>query len=80
MRGRGVATVTEDEEADDPGPWALVPRLAGGAVTVPVVAAFVTLGAVVIVARSVRDVARHGWTRLAGARNGDADRGARRAR
>jgi len=72
--------VTEDEDVDEPGPWALVPRLAGGAVTMPVVAGFVTLGAAVIVARSVRGVARHGWTRLAGARNGDHDGGARPAR
>jgi len=76
MRGRGVAMV-EDDEAEDRGPWGLVPRLAGGAVTVPVVAAFVTLGAAVVVARSVRDVARHGWARLAGTRNGGTPRSAR---
>jgi hypothetical protein len=72
--------MVRDDEAEDRGPWGMVPRLAGGAVTVPVVAAFVTLGAAVIVVRSVRDVARHGWTRLAGARNGGTSRPGRRNR
>jgi hypothetical protein len=37
--------------------------VAAGAVSVPVVVGFVALGAVVIVARSVRDLAREAWAR-----------------
>ena len=42
-------------------PWSVVPRVAVGAVSVPVVVGFVALGAAVLVARSVRDVVREGW-------------------
>ncbi len=38
--------------------WRVLPRVAAGIVSVPVVLAFVALGTVVIVGRSVRDVAR----------------------
>ena len=45
-------------------PWQAVPRIALGAVTVPVVVGFVALGAVVVVARSLREVARETWARV----------------
>ena len=45
-------------------PWNVVPRLALGAISVPVVVGFVALGAAVIVARSVRGVARETWARV----------------
>lgn len=41
--------------------WVIV-----GAVSVPVVAGFVTLGAAVVVARSVRELARTVWTWMPG--------------
>jgi hypothetical protein len=42
-------------------PWQVVPRIAAGAISVPVVVGFVTLGAVVVLVRSLRDVARDTW-------------------
>jgi hypothetical protein len=45
-------------------PWAAVPRIAAGAIAVPVVVGFVALGAAVIVVRSLRDVARGTWARV----------------
>jgi len=39
-------------------PWRVVPRIAAGAISVPVVVGFVALGAVVVVVRSLRDGAR----------------------
>lgn len=44
--------------------WQALPRLAGGALAVPVVVGFVALGAVVVAARSVRGLARQTWARL----------------
>jgi hypothetical protein len=43
-------------------PWAAVPRIAAGVISVPVVVGFVALGAAVIVIRSLRDVARGTWS------------------
>ncbi len=43
-------------------PWTAVPRIAAGALSVPVVVGFVALGAAVIVIRSLRDVARGTWS------------------
>jgi hypothetical protein len=45
-------------------PWHAVPRLAVGAISVPVVVGFVALGAAVLVIRSVRDAARDTWSRV----------------
>jgi hypothetical protein len=45
-------------------PWRVVSYLVGGAVSLPVVAGFVVLGAGVVVARSMRDIVREAWTRL----------------
>jgi len=49
-------------------PWHVLPRLAGGAVSVPVVVGFVALGAAVLAVRSVRDLALEGWAWLPGRR------------
>ena len=49
-------------------PWRLIPRVAGSAVTVPVVVGFVALGAGVLLVRSVREVARETWAWLPGRR------------
>ena len=38
--------------------WGMIPRLAGGAASLPLVVGFVALGAVVLVGRSLRDVVR----------------------
>jgi hypothetical protein len=46
------------------GPLGLLPRVASGAMAVPVVAGFVVLGAVVIVVRSAREIARETWSHL----------------
>jgi len=46
------------------GPLSLVPRVAGGAMSIPLVAGFVVLGAAVIVARSAREIAREAWSHL----------------
>ncbi len=59
-------------------PWRVVPRIAAGAISVPVVVAFVALGAVVVVARSLRDVARDTWARVPGWRGGARERGGER--
>lgn len=44
-------------------PWRVLSLIAGGAVSVPVVAGFVALGAAVVALRSARDAAREvsGW-------------------
>jgi hypothetical protein len=44
--------------------WGLASRIAGSAVSVPVVLGFVVLGVAVVVARSLRDVARDAWGRM----------------
>ena len=54
-------------------PWQAAPRIVAGAITVPVVVGFVVLGAAVVVARSVRDVAREAWARVP-TRRGNARR------
>ena len=46
------------------GPLSVLPRVAGGAVSIPVVAGYVVLGAVVVVVRSARDLAREAWSYL----------------
>src|SRR5207237_1436612 len=65
-------------------PWTAVPRIAAGAISVPVVVVgFVALGAAVIVIRSLRDVARGTWARVpawrtrAGEAGADVGRAAR---
>ncbi len=62
--------MNRDGGGEEWGPWYLLPRLAGGAMSVPVVVGFVALGAAVLVARSLRDVAREGWALLPGRRGG----------
>jgi len=42
----------------------MLPRVASGAVSIPVVVGYVVLGAVVIVVRSARDLARETWSHL----------------
>ena len=54
----------EREVGDGWRPWTAVPRIAAGAISVPVVVGFVALGAAVIVIRSLRDVARGTWARV----------------
>ena len=51
-------------------PWRVVPRLAVGAISVPIVVGFVALGATVLVVRSLRDVARETWARVPFRRSG----------
>jgi hypothetical protein len=51
----------DEEGGDGLSPWRVLPRLVGGAVTVPVVVGFVALGAAVLVFRSVREVVRETW-------------------
>ena len=46
------------------GPVSMLPRVASGAVSIPVVVGYVVLGAVVIVVRSARDLARETWSHL----------------
>ena len=46
------------------GVWRVLPRVAAGVVSLPVVATFVVLGGAVLVVRSVRGAAREVWTRL----------------
>ena len=41
--------------------WRVIPRVVAGAVSVPVVVGFVTLGAAVLLGRSLREVAREAW-------------------
>ena len=59
-------------------PWRAVPRIVARAISVPVVVAFVALGAVVVVVRSLRDVARDTCARVpawrSGARGGNGER------
>lgn len=45
--------------------------LASGVLSVPVVIGFVALGAVVLVGRSLREVAREAWTHLPARRPGN---------
>jgi hypothetical protein len=51
-------------------PWRVVPRLAVGAISVPVIVGFVAIGAAVLVVRSVRDAARDTWARVPAWRGG----------
>jgi hypothetical protein len=51
------------------GAWEIIPRIAGGALAVPVVVGFVALGVVVVAARSVRGVARQTLARIPGLRS-----------
>jgi hypothetical protein len=46
------------------GVWRVLPRVAAGVVSLPVVATFVVLGGAVLAVRSVRGVAREVWVRL----------------
>ena len=55
-------------------PWRAIPRIAAGVISVPVVVGFVALGAVVVVARSLRDVARDTWARVPAWRAGARER------
>jgi len=57
-----------EEGGDGWGSWRVLPRIAGGAVAVPVVVAFVALGAAVLVIRSVREVIREAWSLVPGLR------------
>ena len=59
-------------------PWRAVPRVAAGAISVPVVVGFVALGAVVVVLRSLRDVARDTWARVPAWRRGVRERNGER--
>jgi len=59
-------------------PWRVVPRIAAGAISVPVVVGFVALGAVVVVVRSLRDVARDTWARVPPWRGGARERSGER--
>ena len=59
-------------------PWRAVPRIAAGAISVPIVVAFVALGAVVVVVRSLRDVARETWARVPAWRSGVRSRNGER--
>ena len=55
-------------------PWQAVPRIAVGVLAVPVVVGFVALGAVVVVGRSLRDVARETWARVPPLRGGGREK------
>ena len=59
-------------------PWRAVPRIAAGAIAVPFVVGFVALGAVVVVVRSLRDVARDTWARVPPWRGGARERSGER--
>src|SRR5438132_11118250 len=59
-------------------PWRAVPRIAAGAILVPVVVGFVALGAIVVVVRSLRDVARDTWARVPAWRSGVRSRSGER--
>ncbi len=50
------------EEEEREGAWEAVPRIASGALSVPVVLGFVALGTMVVVGRSLRDGVRQLWT------------------
>ena len=60
-------------------PWHVVPRIAAGAISVPVVVGFVALGAVVVVVRSLRDVARDTWALVPAWRSGARERNGARS-
>ena len=51
-----------EEESESSRVWSVVPRIAGGALAVPVVLGFVALGAVVVVGRTLRDAVGLGGT------------------
>ena len=59
-------------------PWRAVPRIAAGAILVPVVVGFVALGAIMVVVRSLRDVARDTWARVPAWRSGVRSRNGER--
>ena len=59
-------------------PWRAVPRIVAGAIAIPVVVGFVALGAVVVVVRSLRDVARDTWARVPPWRGGARERSGER--
>ena len=59
-------------------PWRAVPRIVAGAIAIPVVVGFVALGAVVVVVRSLRDVARDTWARMPPWRGGARERNGER--
>jgi hypothetical protein len=48
-----------EEESESSRVWSVVPRIASGALAVPVVLGFVALGAIVVVGRTLRDAV--GW-------------------
>jgi hypothetical protein len=50
------------DEEEREGAWQAVPRIAGGALSIPVVLGFVALGTAVVVGRSLRDGVRQVWT------------------
>src|SRR5205809_7440751 len=58
--------------------WRAVPRIVAGAIAIPVVVGFVALGAVVVVVRSLRDVARDTWARVPPSRGGARERSGER--
>jgi hypothetical protein len=62
-------------EVDGWRPWRVIPWIAGGAVSVPIVAGFVLLGAAVVLARSLRDAVRETWALLPAARGGASGHG-----
>jgi hypothetical protein len=62
-----------EQRGEEEGGWGMIPRLAGGAVSVPLVMGFVALGAVVLVGRSLRDVVRVSLSRRL-RRNGHSQR------
>jgi len=59
-------------------PWRAVPRIVAGAIAIPVVVGFVALGAVVVVVRSLRHVARDTWARVPPWRGGARERSGER--
>jgi hypothetical protein len=62
------------EDGDGWHPWGIVSWVAGGAVSVPLVVGFVTMGAAVLAARTVRDAAREAWGWLAVRRQAPSER------
>jgi hypothetical protein len=52
------------ERVDGWRPWRIVPRLAAGAISVPVVVGFVALGTAVVIVRTLRDAARDTFGRI----------------
>lgn len=57
------------------GPVSMLPRVALGVLSLPVVAGFVVLGAAVVVARSTRELAREAWSHLPAWRAGGDNNG-----